>query len=59
LLGDPRAGEVAAIPAKWFSPDPGTTAFEDATWMSSLDGVLGTGYQVIAYKPVNQRDPDQ
>lgn len=30
-----------------YSPDSGTCAFDEVAWYSSLEGLLGTGYQVV------------
>jgi hypothetical protein len=44
-----QQGEPVALQGGGFSPDLETTAFEEATWASSLDGPLGTGYQVVVH----------
>lgn len=39
--------EPIALRGGGFSPDFGITAFEDVTWTSSRDGLLGLGHQVV------------
>lgn len=43
-----RQGEELHLVGGGFSPEAGTTAFDEVTWVSDKDGPLGTGYQVFA-----------
>jgi hypothetical protein len=40
-------GEPLTLRGGGFSPDFGTTAFEDVVWTSSRDGPLGIGYETL------------
>jgi hypothetical protein len=44
-----RRGEPVVLLGGGFSPDFQTTDFEDVTWTSSIDGLMGVGYQVIVH----------
>jgi hypothetical protein len=42
-----KHGEVVTLQGGGFSPDAGMTSFGDVRWMSSLDGNLGAGYELV------------
>ena len=42
-----REGEPVVLRGGGFSPDAGTTEFEDVTWSSNRDGRLGVGFEVV------------
>jgi hypothetical protein len=44
-----KKGEAVVLLGGGFSPDFQTTEFEDGVWTSSLDGVIGTGYEVVTH----------
>jgi hypothetical protein len=43
-------GEPVVLRGGGFSPDFGTTEFEDVVWTSNVDGVIGVGHEVVAYR---------
>jgi hypothetical protein len=42
-----RAGDPVTFIGGGHSPDGGTCAFDEVAWHSSLEGLLGTGYQMV------------
>lgn len=42
-----KKGESVVLLGGGFSPDFGTTKFEDVAWTSSLDGAIGVGFQIV------------
>ena len=44
-----KQGEGLVLLGGGFSPDFGTTDFDEVVWTSDRDGLIGTGYQVITH----------
>jgi hypothetical protein len=42
-----KAGASVTFTGGGYSPDGGTCAFDEVAWHSSIDGLLGTGYQLV------------
>jgi hypothetical protein len=40
------SGRIRTFTGAGHSPDHGTSTFEEVTWTSGLNGMLGTGYQL-------------